>query len=186
MTQTPRSTGLLKLAKAGYANAQLDTEDDYYSSRIFETPTDDVRDEACLIDEVQLGRYKYRWNDHEFLVYAADFRENVYNHSDNNYIVYPRQDGDIIDGRSQIVDKLITAATQHETQIEEEMWVYDRGYWDKNHNLWKTVQGCSWENVILNKETKNQLTGDIEGFFDREAEYKSLAVPWKVSEVEEY
>ena len=60
--------------------------------------------------------------------------------------------------------------------------MYDRGYWRKNHKLWNNVQGCKWENVILANEMKLQLISDIEGFFDRKDDYKSFAVPWKVSE----
>jgi len=80
-----------------------------------------------------------------------------------------------------MVDKLIVAASRHLSEIDEEIWVYDRGYWTKNHRLWENVQACNWDNVILNSEMKLQLISDIEGFFDRKEDYKSFAVPWKVS-----
>ncbi|KAF6222501.1 hypothetical protein HO173_013409 [Letharia columbiana] len=63
----------------------------------------------------------------------------------NHYMLYPRSQGDVINGRSQTVDNLITAATQRLSEIKEEIWVYDRGYWSKNHKLWKNVQGCKWK-----------------------------------------
>ncbi|KAK3168248.1 hypothetical protein OEA41_004694 [Lepraria neglecta] len=117
VTQTPKSTGILKLAKAGQAHASLDTGIDFYGSRTYERATDDA--------------------------------------------------------------KGIGPVTQHLSEIKEEIWVYDRGYWRKNHKLWNNVQGCKWENVILANEMKLQLISDIEGFLDRKEDYKSFAVPWK-------
>lgn len=182
ITQTPKSTGILKLAKAGYADATLDTEIDFYAARTYKPATFGAKGTGRLKDKVEFGRYKYRWKDQDFQVYVADYWETEYSQVKNHYILYPRDQGDIIDGRSRTVDNLITAATQHLSEIKEEIWVYDRGYWRKNHKLWKNVQGCKWENVILNNETKLQLISDIEGFFDRKEDYESFAVPWKVSE----
>ena len=184
ITQTPKSTGILKLVKAGYADATLDTGIDFYVSRTYKPATDDGKETGRLKDKVEFGRYKYRWKDQDFQVYVADYWESAYSQVTNHYILYPRSQGDVINGRSQTVDSLITAATQRLSEIKEEIWVYDRGYWRKNHKLWKNVQGCKWENVILNNELKLQLISDIEGFFDRKEDYASFAVPWKVSEYE--
>ena len=181
VTQTPKSTGILKLAKAGQAHATLDTEIDFYGSRIYKPAINDAKDTGRLKNKVEFGRYKYRWRDQDFQVYVADYWETEYSRVDNHYILYPRSQGDVIGGRSQVVDKLITAATLHLSKIKEEIWLYDRGYWRKNHKLWKNVQGCKWEDVILNDEMKLQLISDIEAFFDRKEDYESFAVPWKVN-----
>lgn len=182
ITQTPKSTGILKLAKAGLAHAKLDTGIDFYASRTYKPAFEDANGTGRLKDKVEFGRYRYHWKDQDFQVYVADYWESEYSQVRNHYILYPRSQADVIDGRSQMVDKLITAATQHLSEIKEEIWVYDRGYWRKNHKLWKNVQGCKWDNVILNNEMKLQLVSDIEGFFDRKKDYESFAVPWKVSE----
>ena len=180
VTQTPKSTGLLKFAKAGQADATLDTDIDCYGSRICKPATDPARQSGRLEDKVELGRYSYRWKDRDFYVYLADYWEGEYVNVNNYYILYPRSHEDVKDGRSQMADELITAASRHLSDIEEEIWVYDRGYWTKNHKLWLNVQSCKWENVVLNEEMKIQLISDIEGFFDRKEDYASFAVPWKV------
>lgn len=182
ITQTPKSTGILKLAKAGYAHATLDTGNDFYASRTYKLATEGAKGTGRLKDKVEFGRYKYRWQNQDFQVYVAQYWETQYSQVQNHYILYPQSHGDVIDGRSQMVDKLIIAATQHGSEIREEIWVYDRGYWRKSSKLWKNVQGCTWDNVILNDEMKLQLVSDIEGFFDRKKDYESFAVPWKVSE----
>lgn len=181
VTQTPKSTGILKFAKAGHAHATLDTIVDFYGSRIYKPATDHPKRSGRLKDEVELGRYSYRWKEWDFHVYVADYWESEYSHVQNHYILCPRSQGDVVHGRSQVVDKLITAASQHMSEIDDEIWVYDRGYWQKNKRLWKNVQSCKWEDVILNKEMKLQLISDVEAFYDRKEDYGSFAVPWKVS-----
>jgi transitional endoplasmic reticulum ATPase len=181
VTQTPKWTGILKLAKAGHACATLDTNTDFYASRTYKTSTDHATGAGRLKYKVEFGRYNYRWNDRDFHVYVADYWESESCRVQNHYILYPRSEGDVIDGQSQLVDKLITTASQHLSEVDEEVWLYDRGYWRKNGNFWESVQACDWENVILNSEMKDQLISDIEGFFDRKEDYESFAVPWKVS-----
>lgn len=181
VTQTPKSTGILKLAKAGHAHATLDTTTDFYASRTYKLTTGYAKDAGRLKYKLELGRYNYRWKDRDFLVYVVDYWESQYSRVRNHYILYPKSEEDGIDGQSQVVDKLITAASQHLSKIDDEVWVYDRGYWRKSRKLWQNVQACNWEDVILNSEMKQQLRNDIEGFFDRKDDYESFAVPWKVS-----
>jgi len=182
VTQTPKSTGVLKLAKAGQAQATLDTNVNFYASRIYKPDLSHAKGMGRLKYRVEFGKYDYRWENQDFQIYVASYWENnllVNNH----YILYPRKQGDVIEGRSQTVDKLITAAAQRLSEVDEETWVYDRGYWGRSHELWKNVQSCKWEDVILNQDLKSQLIGDIEGFFDRKEDYAYFAVPWKVSSI---
>lgn len=182
VTQTPKSTGILRFAKSGQAHAKLDTGTDFHASRTYKPAEDHANGPGRLKYKVEFGKYNYRWKDQDFQVYVADFWQTEYIHVQNHYILYARRQADIIDGQSQEVDKLITAASQHSSKIHNEIWVYDRGYWQKNHRLWKNVQACKWDDVILNAEMKLNLINDIEGFFDRKAEYEAFAVPWKVSD----
>ena len=131
--------------------------------------------------DLELGRYHYRWRDRDFLVYVTNYWESDWMEVANHYIVYPRSHDDVKNGKSILVDELITAAAKHRSEIRDEVWVYDRGYWKKSHNLWQSVQGCEWENVILNEEVKELLLNDVEGFFERQKDYEAFAVPWKVS-----
>lgn len=63
---------------------------------------------------------------------------------------------------------------------DNEIWVFDRGFWSKSHALWTEVQKADWKDVILKDEFKKTLQKDIYGFFDSEDIYKELAIPWKV------
>lgn len=180
VTQTPRSTGLLKLAKAGLASATLHTGNfDFYASRRYKQIEDAPPGTGRLKYDVEFGKYDYCWNGEYFHVYEANYYEFEYSHVDFHWIVYPRKEGDVINGQSQFVDRLIVEASKQKEQLHDEIWVYDRGHWRKNRKLWQGVQACSWQDVILDPEMKAQLIADIEGFFDRKEDYKSFAVPWK-------
>lgn len=65
-------------------------------------------------------------------------------------------------------------------QLHEEILVFNQGYWQKDHALWEEIQKSSWKDVILKEEFKLAIQNDISRFFDSEAVYKDLAVPWKV------
>ncbi|KAK3618873.1 hypothetical protein LTR56_024387 [Elasticomyces elasticus] len=60
-----------------------------------------------------------------------------------------------------------------------EIYVFDRGCWQKNEELWKSVQSASWNDVILDPVMKNTLINDVQGFFDSRAVYEEVHVPWK-------
>jgi len=49
----------------------------------------------------------------------------------------------------------------------------------KNRELWRAVQGSSWDEVILDPEMKQHLIEDVQGFFNSKDLYQELAVPWK-------
>ena len=129
VTQTPKDTGLISLAKAGKAIATLDTASEFYASRTYELPDDEEGGkEGHLEHQIGLGRYDYQWNGHSFQIFALKFWESDNNPTRNHYIVYPRQPHDIRDGQSKIVDSLIEAAATHGLEVNEEIWVFDRGY----------------------------------------------------------
>ncbi|KAL8852458.1 MAG: hypothetical protein Q9221_002688 [Calogaya cf. arnoldii] len=118
-------------------------------------------------DIVELARFDYHWNNHDLQVYQLSYHEGRFLHVEPFYILCPKADADLVDGGSK------------ENKIDNEIWVYDRGYWRKKRKLWKSVQACRWNEVILHEEMKANLVADIEGFFDRREDYKSFGVPWK-------
>ena len=100
---------------------------------------------------------------------------------ENHFIVYPQIKQDLVNGQSNAVDSLIETAANHNREVTEEIWVYDRGYWQKNRKLWENVQAATWENVILDEKVKKNVRSDVEAFFDEKDTYKGFSVPWKVS-----
>jgi len=131
-----------------------------------------------MTDEVLFGKYDYQWKDHRFIVYEATFPKPDFNQTTNNYILHIR-DQELVNGHCEITDQLIAAATQWGANVHDEVLVFDQEYWSKNKELWTSVQNASWDDVIMDKDIKESLVNDVEGFFDCKEDYKEFAVPWK-------
>ncbi|KAL8671697.1 MAG: hypothetical protein Q9168_003797 [Polycauliona sp. 1 TL-2023] len=176
---TPSETGILDLAKAGQADAQLDTTtNDFLALRLHIPVTDRSERQGTMADNVSFGKYNYRWKDLDFVVYSATWIEDSMIHS-NTYILYEKADDIIVDGRSQRIDELIAVASQWSADLHDEIWVFDQEHWSKDSDLWKSVQNSTWDDVILDDTMKKTLVEDVEGFFDRKDDYEQFGVPWK-------
>ncbi|KAI4263808.1 MAG: hypothetical protein L6R42_001059 [Xanthoria sp. 1 TBL-2021] len=178
-TVTPAMTGILSFAKAGQAEAKLDTTMDEYSAlRVHFPVTDRSGREGTTADRVSFGKYDYTWKNLEFIIYSVTWTENGSPHR-NEYILCKKADDVIVDGHSKRTDELIAAASQWSEDLHDEVWVFDQEYWSKDSELWKSVQDSTWDDVILDDTMKKTLVEDVEGFFDRKDDYKQFGVPWK-------
>lgn len=95
------------------------------------------------------------------------------------YVLSPLSSGLLKDGHRSTTDELLLAVGDWRTELHEEIYVMDEGNWSKSHDLWKSVQGCSWVEVILESDMKGSLIEDVHGFFNNQQLCKKLSVPWK-------
>jgi transitional endoplasmic reticulum ATPase len=95
------------------------------------------------------------------------------------YILHPRSATNVVDGHCLETDALLLAAGKWTSQLHNEIFVFDNGHWEKSTELYKSVAGASWSDVILSPDMKQGLIEDVQGFFDNQAVYKEFAVPWK-------
>lgn len=126
-----------------------------------------------------LNRFQYVWDDKEFIVYYVVWQEMLTQPTKLFFILHPRVESHIIEGHCQETDALLLAAGKWTSQLHDEIFVFDNGYWDKSKELWKSVSGASWSDVILSPTVKQNLISDVQGFFDNQELYKQFAVPWK-------
>ena len=83
-------------------------------------------------------------------------------------------------GTQEVSRLLLLVAGAWAAQLHEEIWVFNQGFWQKDHGLWKDIQKADWKDVILKDAKKKALQKDVYGFFASEAIYKELGIPWKV------
>ncbi|KAF3033097.1 hypothetical protein E8E12_004668 [Didymella heteroderae] len=110
---------------------------------------------GTLTDDFRFARFQYIWDDNEFLVYYVVWQEMLSQPTKLFFILHQRSNSHIIDGHCQETDSLLLAAGKWTSQLHDEIFVFDNGYWDKSKELWKS------------------------GFFDNQELYKQFAVPWK-------
>ncbi len=123
-------------------------------------------------------RFQYVWEEHSFIVIYVVYEEPFLGKRELYYILHPRSDSDV-DGHCAATDALLLAVGKWTSQLHEEIFVFDDGYWEKSTELWKSVKDASWDDVILNQEMKKNIIDDVQSFFDNRAIYKQFAVPWK-------
>jgi transitional endoplasmic reticulum ATPase len=178
---SPSKCDLLGFAKAGHATVTLDESDESYdATRLYSSggPRLDKKP-GFLRDQVRFGRVQYCWDGKEYLVYEVEYLDPYGRSVRLFYVLSPRMEIGVGQRKHDDTDKLLIAVGKWSTDLHDEIYVFDDGFWAKNKELWTAVQDCSWDEVILNQKMKDNLIADVQGFFDNRELYKKLAVPWK-------
>lgn len=125
-----------------------------------------------IVKEVLFGKYDVEWEGQKFVLFLVDGRDGSgsYPVVRNNYIIAPHRSN---------VESLIVAAGLYGVDLHEEIWVYDRSFWQKDAKLYQAIQKASWDNVILDDDMKTDIIKDVSRFFDNQKTYNKLKVPWK-------
>jgi len=135
--------------------------------------------QGFLWETTEYGKYLYVFEGVEFILYIVSGRDGVMPYTyDYTYILSFPSPGSP-HPPSYAADRLLLAAGQWATQLRNEIWVFDQGYWQRSAELFESVRHASWDDVILDPEMKRQVINDCLGFFNGRDTYKKLKVPWK-------
>ncbi|KAF2673982.1 ATPase [Microthyrium microscopicum] len=118
------------------------------------------------------GKYLVSWKGLEYIVFVIEGRDGANS-------TFPVTNQYIIGNSPKEVSPLVLAAGLFTSQLHEEIWVYDQGYWQKDAALWRSIEKAEWKNVILDQKMKKSLIDDISRFYDNRSTYQRLGVPWK-------
>ncbi|KAF2653546.1 P-loop containing nucleoside triphosphate hydrolase protein, partial [Lophiostoma macrostomum CBS 122681] len=121
---------------------------------------------------LKFGKFICKWKDHEFLLYIANGRDGTLSYPDLT-VHY------ILTRETEKAEELIKEATIWGSELHNEVWVFDSGYWQKSSDLWRSVDKAQWSDVILEEGMKKAIIDDVENFFDNRETYEKLKVPWK-------
>lgn len=125
---------------------------------------------GALADSIDYAAFRVAWDKYEFLTFHVAFWASYYKVS-YTFILH--------EGPEEPTRALMRASGLWHNELHEEIWVFNQGWWQKDHDLWVDVQKGRWEDVILNEKFKTALKKDVYGFFDAENVYKRLGIPWK-------
>ncbi|GJJ75468.1 hypothetical protein EMPS_07826 [Entomortierella parvispora] len=167
-------------ARAGHATITKEEGHEHFdATRSYSSPGSRLeKTPGFLYDTVRFGRWKYSWKSFEYLVYEVLYQDPHSSPVKLYYILSPRPGG-VQSSKNVATDELLLAVGAWSKELHKEIHVFDNGYWQKDAELWKSIQGSSWEDVILNENLKTSLMRDVQGFFENQQLYKKLAVPWK-------
>lgn len=175
LTVVPQSScNLLTFANAGNGGlAAIDNEPDRLRWSVFVPPATRLDGGAgALAEQVKFGKFLLDWQGKEYVVFVAEGRDggSAYPSVTNQYVLSPSVDA---------TDRLLLAAGEWANELHGEVWVFDGGRWQKSAQLWESVAKASWDDVILDREMKDAIRGDVDHFFDSRETYENLKVPWK-------
>ncbi|KAJ7178962.1 P-loop containing nucleoside triphosphate hydrolase protein [Mycena filopes] len=125
---------------------------------------------GAIGDQIEFGAFTAAWDKYDFIVYVASFPSGF--GTATMFLIL--HEGPQDPARSLILKSGLWAESLH-----DEIWVYNQGWWQKDHQLWVDIQSADWKDVILKDEFKKALHKDVYGFFKSEPIYKELAIPWK-------
>ncbi|EOO02299.1 putative proteasome-activating nucleotidase protein [Phaeoacremonium minimum UCRPA7] len=171
---------LLGYAKAGFAVATPDNLSEYDATRIYKAPGPRLEKKAGeIVNNSKFFRYKYEWQEHQLVVYDVSYVDRYLRNIKLLFVIVPLSSEEMTQMHHPTTDALLLAAGEWTRELHEEVYVFDNAEWKKDKDLFKSVKGSSWDDVILDPAMKAALVRDVEGFFDNEAIYKSLRAPWK-------
>jgi ATPase family associated with various cellular activities (AAA) len=79
----------------------------------------------------------------------------------------------------EVAEKFFAAVCDWNSEIRDELLVFEDGYWDKNPDLFQSIQSATFENLILHKTLKQDIQDDLINFFASRETYANYSVPWK-------
>ncbi|KAI8627331.1 P-loop containing nucleoside triphosphate hydrolase protein [Xylariaceae sp. FL1651] len=171
---------LLSYAQAGHASCKAIEEKPGYTGvfapmswTMYAPPRRRIDgNPGALIEKLNFGKFEYNWQGHDFIMYVVDGRDgsSPYGITTNHYILAAER---------QHADALLVAAGSWANELHGEVWVFDQGYWQKNADLFRSIMGASWDNVILDPDMKRAIIDDHVSFFESRETYTRLKVPWK-------
>ncbi|GJE84991.1 P-loop containing nucleoside triphosphate hydrolase protein [Phanerochaete sordida] len=125
---------------------------------------------GVLVNSVRFGAFSVAWENWDFTFYTMQYLHGPFEQS-QNFLLF--------EGNEEPARALLAAAGSYTQSLHEEIFVFDSGFWQKDHKLWLEVQKANWDDVILKDEFKKGLQKDVFGFFDSEDMYHDLGIPWK-------
>ncbi|KAI1060253.1 hypothetical protein LB506_011226 [Fusarium annulatum] len=168
---------LLAFAGAGYATVTpIQDKGDLPSSLEWTVYLPPARrmdgNKGGLAEAPIFGKFLYQWEGAEFIVYLADGRDgsSSYPALKNYYILT----ADVYKA-----DQLVLTVGSWGSDLHNEVWVFDQGFFHKDRELWESAQKSTWDAVILDEDMKKSLINDHISFFESRQTYEGLGVPWK-------
>jgi len=168
-TVSRNNLDLLSFVRAGYAQAELDTEaEPVLHWRGFAGPSH-RGGSGYLYDSRFFARYKYTWGSENFILYTVFSLQ---------YILKEPVGSETATSNSSVTDRLLATIGAWLTKEVPAIYVYD-GYWSRDTKLWEQVKKAKWDDVILDPKMKKALTEVANKFFDNKDIYDEYGVPWK-------
>ncbi|MBE3557850.1 MAG: ATP-binding protein [Ktedonobacteraceae bacterium] len=79
----------------------------------------------------------------------------------------------------QFAREFITEVCRWNAELRGEVLVFAGGCWHKDARLFRSIQGTTFDNLILKGNLKQEIREDLEQFFAARDLYEAHGIPWK-------
>lgn len=117
------------------------------------------------------GMFEVRWQENQLVLLLMNWKENSC--SVRYYW--------ILADSKEVAEEFYTTVCKWNSQIEinNEIFVFEGGYWSKNRELSKSIKTVSFDNLILKGELKQDIQNNLNQFFASREKYENFGVPWR-------
>lgn len=85
----------------------------------------------------------------------------------------------ILADSKKLAEDFFADVCQWNSQIREEVMVFEDGHWAKNPDLFQVIKSATFDNLILRGTLKQDIQDDLASFLASRHTYEAYGVPWK-------
>jgi ATPase family associated with various cellular activities (AAA) len=85
----------------------------------------------------------------------------------------------IIAEETRLAEEFFSAVCEWSSEVRGEILVYHDGYFQKDKQLFESIQTATFDNLILPESLKRQIESDFQSFLNSRETYERYCIPWK-------
>ena len=85
----------------------------------------------------------------------------------------------IIADDKKVAEDFFDAVCEWSCEVRGEILVYHNGCFEKNKDLFDSIKGATFDNLVLQGSLKHDIQNDFAQFFDSREIYERYGIPWK-------
>jgi transitional endoplasmic reticulum ATPase len=167
----------------GYANAKhaeytvvedvLDDRTSFYESNR------EYGKAGVLKDIDRFKQVRYKWEGKQYFIYVIRWDQPLSRSETRYFVVSLCGKEDVRKRYNPATDALLLAVGEWSSKLHRQIYVFDRGMWLKDSELWESVENSSWDDIILNSRMKDEILRGAQRFFSMREAYEKVGLPWK-------
>jgi hypothetical protein len=126
-------------------------------------------DERTIVSSPRNAWLGVAWGDHALQVLRLTWEEEW------SRVAYSW----LIAERHEIAEAFFRAVCDWNSEVRDEVLVFEEGGWNKSPELFRAIKGATFENLVLPGVLKHELQCDLASFFEARGLYSEYGVPWK-------
>lgn len=85
----------------------------------------------------------------------------------------------VVAEKQAIAEAFLLAVSEWYIEVRSEILVFESGSWIKSEALFQSIQGTTFDNLVLSGSLKQDIQADLQQFFASQELYKTHGIPWK-------